>query len=409
MTSQRPLPEGWRWAALGEVCEINPRRPRDLPATPDELVTFIPMSAVDEGAGAVTQPQERPLAEVTRGYTYMEDGDVIFAKITPCMQNGKHAIVGDTLTGFAFGSTEFHVLRPGDAIHPVWVHRFLLQPSVLYEAKQHFTGTAGQRRVPKQYLIEKHIPLPSLAEQRRIVADLEAQMEAAERARRAAEAQLAAMLAMPAALLREIFPDPQRRAQGARLWGSGELGKMCVVDRKAITAEHPRYAELAYLGLEHIEAGTGRILISEDAARYSESISNNFLFTNQHVLYGKLRPYLNKVALPEFEGRCTTEIIPLLPTEADREWLAWFLRREETVEHAMRGRTGSRMPRADMPDLMRLSAYLPPIDEQRRIVADLERSMAAAERARRAAEAQLAAAEALPSAILRSAFAREAA
>ena len=184
---------------------------------------------------------------------------------------------------------------------------------------------------------------------------------------------------------------------------------MCVVDRKAITAEHPRYAELAYLGLEHIEAGTGRILISEDAARYSESISNNFLFTNQHVLYGKLRPYLNKVALPEFEGRCTTEIIPLLPTEADREWLAWFLRREETVEHAMRGRTGSRMPRADMPDLMRLSAYLPPIDEQRRIVADLERSMAAAERARRAAEAQLAAAEALPSAILRSAFAREAA
>ena len=205
MTSQRPLPEGWRWAALGEVCEINPRRPRNLPATPDELVTFIPMSAVDEGAGAVTQPQERPLAEVTRGYTYMEDGDVIFAKITPCMQNGKHAIVGDTLTGFAFGSTEFHVLRPGDAIHPVWVHRFLLQPSVLYEAEQHFTGTAGQRRVPKQYLIEKHIPLPSLAEQRRIVADLEARMAAAERARRAAGAQLATAAVLPSAILRSAF------------------------------------------------------------------------------------------------------------------------------------------------------------------------------------------------------------
>ncbi len=166
---------------------------------------------------------------------------------------------------------------------------------------------------------------------------------------------------------------------------------------------------MPYLGLEHIESGTGRILISEDEARYSESISNNFRFTSRHVLYGKLRPYLNKVALPEFEGRCTTEIIPLLSIEAEREWVAWFLRREETVEYAMRGRTGSRMPRADMSDLMRLLIPLPPIDEQRRIVADLEAGMADAERARRAAEAQLAAAEALPSAILRGAFAGEAA
>ena len=166
---------------------------------------------------------------------------------------------------------------------------------------------------------------------------------------------------------------------------------------------------MPYLGLEHIESGSGNILVGEEEARYSESISNNFRFTNQHVLYGKLRPYLNKVALPEFEGRCTTEIIPLLPTETDRKWLAWFLRREKTVEYAMRGRTGSRMPRANMPDLMRLPIPLPPLDEQRRIVAGLEAGMAAAERARRAAEAQLAAAEALPSAILRRAFAGEAA
>ena len=183
-------------------------------------------------------------------------------------------------------------------------------------------------------------------------------------------------------------------------WRWAALGDMCVVDRQTITAEHPRYAEMAYLGLEHIESGTGRILISEDAARYSESISNNFRFTNQHVLYGRLRPYLNKVALPEFEGRCTTEIIPLLPTEADREWLAWFLRREETVEYAMRGRTGSRMPRADMPDLMRLSAYLPPLGEQRRI-ADL---MGTADRARAAAAAQLTTIEVLTAALLRKVF-----
>ena len=187
-------------------------------------------------------------------------------------------------------------------------------------------------------------------------------------------------------------------------WRWAALGEVCVEDRQAITSDDPDYAGMPYLGLEHIEAETGRILIGEAEARFSGSISNNFRFTNRHVLYGKLRPYLNKVALPEFDGRCTTEIIPLLPVEADREWLAWFLRREETVEYAMRGKTGSRMPRAPMRDLMRLPLAFPPIEEQRRIVADLEARMEAAGRARSAAEAQLAAVLALPAALLREAF-----
>lgn len=187
-------------------------------------------------------------------------------------------------------------------------------------------------------------------------------------------------------------------------WRWAALGEVCVEDRQAITSDDPDYAGMPYLGLEHIEAETGRILIGEDEARFSGSISNNFRFTNRHVLYGKLRPYLNKVALPEFDGRCTTEIIPLLPVEADRGWLAWFLRREETVEYAMRGKTGSRMPRAPMRDLMRLPLAFPPIEEQRRIVADLEARMEAAGRARSAAEAQLAAVLALPAALLRDAF-----
>ena len=187
-------------------------------------------------------------------------------------------------------------------------------------------------------------------------------------------------------------------------WRWAALGEVCVEDRQAITGDDPDYREMPYLGLEHIEPETGRILVSEDEARFSASISNNFRFTSRHVLYGKLRPYLNKVALPEFDGRCTTEIIPLRPIEADREWLAWFLRREETVEYAMRGKTGSRMPRAPMRDLMRLPLALPPIEEQRRVVADLEARTEAAERARRAAEAQLAAMLAMPAALLREAF-----
>ena len=200
------LPEGWRWAKLGEMCDVNPRRPRDLRISPQDQVTFIPMRAVSGEMAEVVSAETRRYEDVARGYTYMEEGDVIFAKITPCMQNGKHAIVHDTLTGVAFGSTEFHVLRAKEEVDPRLIHRFLLRPEFLREAEQNFTGTAGQRRVPKEFLSESPFPVAPLDEQRRIVARLEKQIAAASRAREAAAAQLVAIEGIPAALLREIFP-----------------------------------------------------------------------------------------------------------------------------------------------------------------------------------------------------------
>ena len=189
-------------------------------------------------------------------------------------------------------------------------------------------------------------------------------------------------------------------------WEWVKLRDVCREDRSGVTREDPEYASMPYLGLEHLEAETGRIMITDDEARFSGTTSNNFRFTPSHVLYGKLRPYLNKVALPEFSGRCSTEIVPLNPTAADRRWLAWFLRRPETVEFAMLRKTGSRMPRAPMRDLLDLPVALPPIAEQLRIVDYLDTRLTAAKRARQVAEAQLRALEALPIALLRQIFER---
>ena len=130
-----------------------------------------------------------------------------------------------------------------------------------------------------------------------------------------------------------------------------------------------------------------------------------FQFDQRHVLYGKLRPYLNKVALPFSSGRCTTEMIPLLPCEGiDRIFLAWLLRRQETVEFAMQGKTGSRMPRADMESLLMLKIPLSTFPQQKRIVALISEQIAAVEKARIAAEAELKAINTLPAALLRRAF-----
>ena len=163
------------------------------------------MLAVDERPGAITKPEIRPFREVRKGYTYFAEGDVLFAKITPCMQNGKHAIAKDLLDGVGFGSTEFHVIRPGAEITSEWVHHFIRQPVVLRAATAHFTGAVGQQRVPEAFLANLAIPLPALAEQQRIAALLSEQLVAVERARAALEAEFAAINALPAALQRQAF------------------------------------------------------------------------------------------------------------------------------------------------------------------------------------------------------------
>ena len=200
------LPRGWRWVKLGEICQVNPRRPRDLGLSSDDDVTFIPMAAVSEDSAEVIGPQVRPFREVKRGYTYIEEGDLIFAKITPCMQNGKHAIVRETQSGVAFGSTEFHVLRPTRRIDVRLLHRFLLQPWFLHEAQRNFRGAVGQQRLPKEFLSDFPFPLPPVDQQDWIARQIEVRLSAVDQARAAAKAEIEAAQSSPSALLRLAFP-----------------------------------------------------------------------------------------------------------------------------------------------------------------------------------------------------------
>ena len=198
------LPHGWKLSKLGEVCILNPKRPQ-LVFRSDATTTFLPMASVDAKSGSIATAEQKRFSEVSKGYTYIEEGDVLFAKITPSMQNGKHAVAHNLINGFAFGSTEFHVLRPTKEVIADWIHQFLRQKSILVEAKSHFRGTAGQQRVPASFLNELSIPLPPLAEQKQIAARLNEQMKHTTKLIESIEQELDMVKALPAVILRKAL------------------------------------------------------------------------------------------------------------------------------------------------------------------------------------------------------------
>lgn len=152
------LPEGWRWERLEAVAPVNPRRRFDeLPA--DAKVAFVPMAAVTELTGEIDLSEERTVGAVSSGFSRFASGDVIFAKITPCMENGKLAVVPIVPHRMAAGSTEFHVLEPR-GVGPAYLFHYLSQRQFRQEAEHHMTGTAGQKRVPTDWLRNARIPVP---------------------------------------------------------------------------------------------------------------------------------------------------------------------------------------------------------------------------------------------------------
>jgi type I restriction enzyme S subunit len=191
---KRSLPEGWVWTTLGEVSRINFRSPKLRELVDDFEVTFLPMAAVDEVLGRIAEPQVRRIGEVRKGYTPFSEGDVLFAKITPSMENGKAAIARGLCNGIGFGSTEFHVISPKPNVLAEYVFYFIRQITFREDAKANFAGTAGQLRVGKEFLESYEIPLAPLAEQERIVAEVEKQftrLDAAVSALRRVQGNLA--------------------------------------------------------------------------------------------------------------------------------------------------------------------------------------------------------------------------
>jgi type I restriction enzyme S subunit len=185
--NEQRLPKGWVQADLSAIALLNPSFDRGTIAD-SVAVDFVPMRAVEPEGGGLCRPEVTTYGEVKKGYTAFLSNDVIMAKITPCMENGKTCVVPALPGAACFGSTEFHVIRPEPGIDARWIAKFLLQHSTRHAAQRKMMGGVGQMRVPAVFLETLKIPIPPGAEQERILdavdellSDLDAGVVALER------------------------------------------------------------------------------------------------------------------------------------------------------------------------------------------------------------------------------------
>ena len=170
-----PIHPDWPMVELSEACIVNPRKSELTGLEGSTVVSFVPMSDIGEHEMFFESKETKRLDEVTTSYTYFKDGDVLLAKVTPCFENGKAGIARGLRNGIGFGSSEFYVLRPTDALLPEWVFMCAATPAFRAWATPQMTGTGGLQRVPRSVVENYKIPLPPLATQQAIVAEIEAE------------------------------------------------------------------------------------------------------------------------------------------------------------------------------------------------------------------------------------------
>ena len=166
------IPNNWVWTRLGEICEINPNKIK-IEIDENELVDFIPMKNISEDSPEIIEKNFEKFKDLQKGYTQFIENDILFAKITPCMENGKTAIITDLKEKIGYGSTEFHILRSTKIINNKLLYNFLKQKRFRDDAKYNMTGSVGFRRVPTIFMKNYSFPLPPLDEQKRIVEKLD--------------------------------------------------------------------------------------------------------------------------------------------------------------------------------------------------------------------------------------------
>lgn len=200
------LPEGWEVDKISSVSTINPKLPNKELISQDLEVQFLPMKLVEEIKNKIHLTEIKKFSEVQKGsYTPFIDGDIIFAKVTPCMENGKIAVVDKLKNKIGYGSSEFHVIRCSERVLNKYIFYFIVQDRFRSEAENEMTGAVGLRRVPKQFIENYFISIPPIEEQHLIVQEIESRLSVADKMEESIQESLQKAEALRQSILKKAF------------------------------------------------------------------------------------------------------------------------------------------------------------------------------------------------------------
>ncbi len=397
----------WPVKKLSEICDINPKKAEINDFSEDTIVSFVPMTSVNEYSQSIIIQEDKELSKVKNGYTYFRRGDILFAKITPCMENGKVAHAKNLKNEIGFGSTEFHVLRTGNEVLPEYVYLLVSSSSFRLEAETKMTGSAGQKRVPKDFIENYEIPVPSVEEQRAIVKILEDKLGKVKEAIELRKEAMVDTEKIVSSKINEIFSEGREKYFGVYLdklatlvrgpFG-GSLTKQMFTDKG--------YAVYEQGNVIGDQVNNFRYFVSEN--KYNEmfrfSVKSGDILMSCSGTIGKFT-YIKNDYIEGIINQALLKITPNLD-QVSREYLQYAL--IDYLKNSIGHIKGAAIKNiVSVKELKKIKIPVPDLDTQNEIVRKIEDSSLKISELGKLQESQLADLNALEQAYLHEAFSGE--
>jgi restriction endonuclease S subunit len=394
------LPSGWQWVKFGDI--IAASQPGFASGQRDSKgVIQLQMNNVDTRGNLIWDEFIRvPAEQMAIEKFSLKVGDVVFNNTNSTELVGKSALFNGYDEPVTYSNHFTRLRTKPDIADPGFITFWLISQ---WQAKT-FANVCnrwiGQSAVKTDKLFALEIPLPPMDEQRRIASRLNEQLAAVESARKAAEEQLQAARQLPSAYLREFFDN-----HNANNWSKVRLGDILYLRKEVIHPYNKPKGPAVFVGLEHIESNTG-IRIGSVDVEMSKLTGRKPKFYKGDIVYGYLRPYLNKVWIAEFDGLCSVDqyIYKVDDKKANTNFVAWFMRSPVYLERAPIDTTPGQLPRIRTEEVASVEINLPSLEEQKRISLQISEKLGGAKNIVDTLESQLAEINHLPASLLREAF-----
>jgi type I restriction enzyme S subunit len=379
------VPTHWDVTRLRFVVSLNPSKSEVAGMPPDAVVSFLPMEAVGDD-GSLVLDMRRPLEEVVSGYSYFRDGDVTIAKITPCFENGKGAVMRGLHGGVGFGTTELIVVRPrAGAVSSDYLHRLFNSADFRRNGESYMYGAGGQKRVPDVFVRDFRAAIPARAEQRAMCVFLDRETDKID-ALIAEQRRLIELLkekrhaVISHAVTKGLNPNALMKPSGVEWLGDvpahWEVTKMKWVARMESGHTPDRKiadywdGDIPWVSLNDTGYLRDNDYISETAYNITERGMAN---SSAHVLPVGTVVFSRDATI----GRCG---ITARPMAVSQHYIGWvcgqalvpeflLLRLRSMTQELERLTTGATLRTIGMPDVRTLVTPVPPLAEQRDIVA----------------------------------------